>query len=213
MLTPEPMSVVFLLSPAYCGGRRASLLLGPGSTLPLAERMRAGRLTLGDAFTFCSGLYFRGKLSYAQAFGRDTDRHAGTLIITPTRGLLRPDLPVTADLLLEFAAVDVDADNPRYRVPLEQTVVDLADALAPATSVVLLGSIASGKYVDVLSAILGPRLHYPSSFIGRGDMSRGGLLLRSAAAGTELEYVVFDPGASRRGSRPPRLEPLPAQRS
>lgn len=207
------MALVFLLSPAYCGGRRAAQLLRPGSTLPIAQRLSAGALTLGEAFAFCSGLYFRGKLTYAQAFGRGTDRHAGTLIITPTRGLLRPDLPVTGDLLREFAEIDVAADAPRYRQPLERTVTELAHALAPGATVVLLGSIASGKYVDVLSTILGSRLHYPASFIGRGDMSRGGLLLRSVTAGTELEYVVFDPAASRRGARPPKLEPISARRS
>jgi hypothetical protein len=202
---------VFLLSPAYCGGRRATMLLRPGSTIPLAERLRAGTLTLGEAFSFCSGLYFRGKLTYARAFGQSSGGHAEpTLVITPTRGLLAPDTPVTADLLLEFASVDVSADDPRYRLPLERTVSELALALAPGARVVLLGSVATGKYVDVLTAILGHRLHYPVEFIGRGDMSRGGLMLRSAASGQELEYVVVDPGASRRGRRPPKLLPITA---
>ena len=72
---------------------------------------------------------------------------------------------------------------------------------------VLLGSIATGKYVDPLLAVLGERLLFPADFVGRGDMSRGGLLLRCARAGTELAYVgVRD--AVRRGPRPPRLAPL-----
>jgi hypothetical protein len=54
---------------------------------------------------------------------------------------------------------------------------------------------------------LGERLHYPSSFVGRGDMSRGGLLLRHAASGVELDYAVLDPGARRHGPRPPKLDP------
>jgi len=203
------MSQVFLLSPAYCGGRRAKILLRPGSDIPLAVQMRSGTLTLGDAFTFLSGLYFRGKIGYARAFGRPSDRlPAATFIITPTRGLLPPDMPVSAELLEEFATVDVSADDPRYRAPLERAVRALVDSLTPASRVILLGSVATGKYVDVLTAILGARLHYPVAFIGRGDMSRGGLLLRSVTSGQELEYAVLDPTANRRGPRPPRLEPL-----
>lgn len=199
------MSQTFLLSPAYCGGRRATILLRPGSEIPLAQRMRAGTLTLGDAFSFLSGLYFRGKLTYARAFAQTSQ---STLIITPTRGLVSPDLPVSAELLHEFAAVDVAADDPRYRGPLERDTVALASSLAPSARVVLLGSVATGKYVDVLATVLGQRLHYPVSFVGRGDMSRGGLLLRSAGAGQELEYAVVQPGLRPRGPRPPRLVPL-----
>ncbi len=203
------MSQVFLLSPAYCAGRRAKILLRPGSEIPLAVQMRNGTLTLGDAFTFLSGLYFRGKIGYARAFGRSSDRlPQTTFIITPTRGLLSPEMPVSAALLEEFATVDVSAEDPRYRAPLEDAVRTLADRLTPVARVVLLGSVATGKYVDVLTEILGTRLHYPVAFIGRGDMSRGGLLLRSVTAGQELEYVVLDPTANRRGPRPPRLEPL-----
>jgi hypothetical protein len=196
---------MFLLSPAYCAGRRASILLSDDATLPLAAELRAGTLTLGAAFTFLSGLYFRGKLTYARAFSEAAD---ATRVITPTRGLQSPELPVTAALLREFASVDVNADDPRYRRPLERDLIQLTGRLDRATRVVLLGSVATGKYVDVLAAALGPRLHYPAAFIGRGDMSRGGLLLRSVTAATELEYAVLDPGLVRRGPRPPKLAPL-----
>ena len=205
---------VFLLSPAYCAGRRAAVLLRPDSDLAIAQRLRSGTLTLGEAFTFLSGLYFRGKLTYAHAFGRVNDASvAATLVITPTRGLQSPDVPVTAEILREFASVDVSAGDLRYRAPLERDVAALVATLPATTRVVLLGSIATGKYVDVLVDLLGRRLHYPSAFIGRGDMSRGGLLLRSANASTELEYVALEPGAHRRGPRPPKLGPLPAARS
>src|SRR5262245_2357951 len=91
---------VFLLSPAYCGGRRATMLLRPGADWPLAVELRAGKLTLGDAFTFLSGLYFRGKITYARAFERPPARQTpATFVITPTRGLMAPDIIVTADLL------------------------------------------------------------------------------------------------------------------
>ena len=70
----------------------------------------------------------------------------------------------------------------------------------------LLGSIASPKYVDVLLDIFGERLLFPEAFVGRGDMSRGGLLLRCVASGEELTYVPVA-GAVRKGARPPRLDP------
>jgi hypothetical protein len=200
---------VFLLSPAHCGGRRATFLLRPDSTLPLAVRLRDGRLTLGEAFSFMSGLYFRGKLTYASRFAADA---GGCLVITPTRGLQPPDLLVSVDLIEEFAETDIAAADARYRAPLERDLATLVAQLPASARVVLLGSIASDKYVDVLLPVLGERLHYPLSFVGRGDMSRGGLLLRQAASGEELEYVPLDAAASRRGARPPKLEPLARRR-
>ena len=194
---------IFLLSPAYCGGRRATYLLRPGSALPLARRLADGTLTLGEAFQFMSGLYFRGKLAYATRFGPDR-----VLVITPTRGLLRPQEIVSADLLREFAQVDVDAGDERYRQPLDRSLAWLVPRIASDAQVVLLGSIATGKYVDVLATALGSRLHFPVDFVGRGDMSRGGLLLRSAAAGVELDYIPLLADMNRRGSRPPKLPPL-----
>ena len=182
------------------------MLLRHGSEMPLARQLRADTLTLGAAFSFLSGLYFRGKLSYATTFGHLGDAPSdATLIITPTRGLQRPDLPVTAELLQEFASVDISVDNPRYRVALERDVADLGERLPANTRVILLGSIATGKYVDVLCPMLGQRLHYPSSFIGRGDMSRGALLLRSVSSGVELEYAVIEAGTRPRGP-PPKPE-------
>jgi hypothetical protein len=193
---------VFLLSPAFCGGRRAAMLLNPNSKMALVESLARGTLTLGEAFAFMSGLYFRGKLAYARHFG------AAALVITPTRGLQFPETPITANLLREFAEVDVDAADGRYRRPLDRDLKRLATVMTSDTRVVLLGSIATGKYVDVLTTALGPRLHYPSSFVGRGDMSRGGLLLRSVAANEELDSTPLIAGAPRHGSRPPKLAPL-----
>lgn len=203
------LSHVFLLSPAYCGGRRALALLRPGSSSALAQRLRAGTLTLGEAFSFMSGLYFRGKLAYAHAFARaNHPGESAAFVITPTRGLQVPETPVSVDLLHEFASTDISAGDPQYRVPLERDVIALAARLSLSGRVVLLGSIATGKYADVLAPALGGRLHYPASFVGRGDMSRGGLLLRSASSGIELEYQPLEPDSNRRGPRPPRLEPL-----
>jgi hypothetical protein len=201
---------VFLLSPAFCGGRRAAMLMNPASTMELAQRLSAGALTLGEAFAFMSGLYFRGKLAYAEHFGRvgPVGRVGQVLVITPTRGLQSPDMLVTPKLLREFAQVDVDADDRRYRKPLDRDLRVLAGRIGVATRVVLLGSIATGKYVDALMAALGPRLHYPAAFVGRGDMSRGGLLLRCVTSNEELAYTPLIAGAPRHGARPPKLAPL-----
>jgi hypothetical protein len=194
---------IFLLSPAYCGGRRATYLMREGSQLALALRLAQGTLTLGEAFSFMSGLYFRGKLGYAQAFGR---HQTPALVITPTRGLLPPDSVVSARLLREFARVDVDADDRRYRQPLDRSLRQLTRTLSSDTRVVLLGSIATGKYVDALTRAFGDRLHFPIDFVGRGDMSRGGLMLRAVAARTELEYTALAANVRRHGPRPPKLE-------
>ena len=190
---------MFLLSPAFCGGRRAGILLNPKSQAATVLEFRSGTMTLGRAFTFMSGLYFRGKVSYAERFGE-------ALVITPTRGLQPPSLPFNLSLLREFA--DVSLDNPDYRSALERDVIALATRLGRRSQVVLLGSVASGKYVDVLLPVLGDRLRYPTAFIGRGDMSRGGLMLRSAASGIELAYDVLTAGVRPRGPRPPKLDPL-----
>ena len=103
-----------------------------------------------------------------------------------------------------MAAVDVDAANQSFREPL---VRDARLLIRETCPVVLLGSIATDKYVDPLLEVLGSNLLFPSAFVGRGDMSRGGLLLRHAASGEELTYATVE-GAVRRGSRPARLKPL-----
>jgi hypothetical protein len=194
------MSTVFLLSPAYCGGRRAAILLNEQSEAITAIEFRSGKMSLGRAFAFMSGLYFRGKLTYAERFGQ-------TLVITPTRGLQPASLPFNLKLLREFAVGDVSLDNPDYRRALERDAKALGSRVGENGQVVLLGSVASGKYVDVLLPILGDRLRFPIDFVGRGDMSRGGLLLRSAASGVELAYQPLTAGVRPRGPRPPKLDP------
>jgi hypothetical protein len=205
-------SSVFLLSPAHCGGRRAALLLRPGAASPLAGRLRDGTLSLGEAFSFMSSLYFRGKLAYANRFARQEVDGPATFVITPTRGLLPPETPVSVALIEEFASTDIASGGQRYLAPLERDAAALSARLGSDGRAVLLGSIATNKYVDVLAPPLGARLVYPPSFVGRGDMSRGGLLLRAAEAGIELEYAPLDRSASRHGARPPKLAPLPRRR-
>ena len=161
---------------------------------------------LGEVFRFASGLYFRGKLAYARRFARPPDGCSGVQVITAGRGLLRPETRVTASDLKDMAAVPVDAEEPRYRDPLMQNAAVLDGRLGDQGRAVLLGSIATDKYLEPLLKVFGERLFFPAEFVGRGDMSRGGLLLRCAEAGKELRYVRAAE-AERRGSRPPRLEP------
>ena len=205
MLQLLPMTRTFLLSPAYAGGRRAQMILSERAEFDLARRLRAGELvSLGEVFTFLSGLYFRGKLAYANAFARpDLSR---VLVITPTRGLVAAATPVTLVDLREFAEVDIEAGDPRYRKPLERDLRKLVRQLTPQCEVVLLGSVATAKYVGVLLEILRETVRFPAEFVGRGDMSRGGLLLRCAVDGIELDYIPVH-GAVRTGRRPPKLEP------
>lgn len=193
---------VFLLSPARCDGKRAKVLLNPSARFALAERIRAGGAPVGEVFSFLSGLYFRGKLAYAREFG------SLSFVITTDRGLLDPDTPVTRDDLLAFSCVDIAAGDARYTAPLARDAEALAARIGTKARVVLLGSIATGKYIDALMAVFGKRLVFPSEFVGRGDMSRGGLLLRRVTEGKELEYEPID-GAVRHGKRPPKLPAIP----
>jgi hypothetical protein len=182
------MGRVFLLSPAHCGGKRAALLLNERATFDLAARLRSpGGVSLGEAFSFVSGLYFRGKLAYAVRFARAPAGLAGVQVITTNRGLLPPETPVGLLDLAEFGTVDIRANDPRYRAPVDRDLASLA--MEPALEVVLLGSVATGKYVDVLLEALGDRLVFPIEFLGRGDMSRGALLLRAVREERELEYA------------------------
>lgn len=198
---------VFLLSPAHCGGRRAQILLHERATFPLAFQLRESGAPIGEVFSFLSGLYFRGKLAYGRAFGRSGSAFPGALVITPGRGLVSPDVVVTLADLQEIAEVGVTPDEPRFRGPLERDSAALAAVLSGDDRVILLGSIATGKYVDIIELCLDGRLRFPAAFVGRGDMSRGGLMLRCVLEQQELEYIPVA-GATRRGPRPPRLKPL-----
>jgi hypothetical protein len=184
------------------------MVFNPEARFEVAARLRsAGGAPLGDVFTFLSGLYFRGKLAYARQFARPPEGMPGVHVITASAGLLEADEPVTLRHLERFAGVPIDAAEGRYRRPLARASRALAER-ADGCEVVLLGSIASGKYVDILGKIFGERLLFPSEFVGRGDMSRGGLLLRRAKEGRELEYRPVL-GAVRHGPRPPKLPKLP----
>ena len=204
---------VFLLSPANCGGTRAKQALSPNARFALAAALRSSAgAQLGDLFSFVSGLYFRGKLTYARRFARPAEPDnpvvgGGIHIITANAGLRSPETMVTRAAVQAFGKGDIDAANAKYRRPLEASARALLAEIGADCDVVLLGSVASPKYVDILTAIFGSRLRFPIAFVGRGDMSRGGLLLRHASDGVELDYVPVL-GASLHGARPAKLPPL-----
>src|SRR5438270_6263607 len=196
---------IFLLSPAYAGGRRAQMILSERAQFELAEKLRSkAGASIAEVFTFLSGLYFRGKIAYANAFACRLNGDCGVFVSTPTRGLVDARSTISLADLREFAAVDIDQSDPRYRKPLEKTVHRLAKTLPRDCDVVLLGSIATGKYVDVFLKHFKERLHFPADFVGRGDMSRGGLLLRCAADYQELKYISVA-CSTLSGKRPPKL--------
>jgi hypothetical protein len=184
--------------------------LSPHASFALADALRSRQgARLGDVFSFVSGLYFRGKLTYARRFAAPPELGhpvigSGIHIITANAGLRGPDTLITDKAMRAFGGGEVDPANASYRRPLEQSARVLAAEIGPDCDVVLLGSVASPKYIDVLTDIFGCRLRFPIEFVGRGDMSRGGLLLRRAQEGVELEYTPVA-GAVLHGARPPKL--------
>jgi hypothetical protein len=197
---------VFILSPAKTNGKRASILMSDRGAYELAKRLRTPEgAPLGDVFSFLSGLYFRGKYAYSKHFGRPPNGHVGRYVITSDSGLMDPAALVSIERLKAFANTAIDPREPRYTGPLRTSVKALYRDLPRDSQVVLLGSIATHKYSEILIESFGLRLLFPREFIGRGDMSRGGLLLRAIKAREELEYVSLAAVESRRGQRPPKL--------
>jgi hypothetical protein len=183
------------------------MILSDQAQFELARKLRGRKgAPIAEVFTFLSGLYFRGKVAYATAFARPPRGTPGVLVITPTHGLVDATMRISLEDLREFAAMDIHEDDPRYRLPIERDAQRLAKKLPLRTEVILLGSIATAKYVNVLLASFRDRLRFPSDFIGRGDMSRGGLMLRCTLDRQELSYIAVD-GAIVNGKRPPKLPP------
>jgi hypothetical protein len=207
--TPDkPLHRIFLLSPANAGGVRAKMIMSKNAKFVLARRLRNDGLPIGELFSFISGLYFRGKLAYAQTFASPPPGLPGVLVITAGRGLVTPETLVTHGELLEIAGVPVEASDRRYREPLDRDAANLFRRAGKKCEIVLLGSIATSKYVEPLLYIFDQRLLFPSTFVGRGDMSRGGLMLRSVGEAVELAYEPVC-SAIRHGARPPRLPKWP----
>jgi hypothetical protein len=194
------------MSPARIGGPRSKVLLRPEAGFALAERLRDRKATLGEAYGFISGLYFRGKMAYAQAFAAPPEGVPPALVIVPGLGLIPPDTLIDAEELRRIGAVLIEENNLAYRDPLVRDARQLEQNAGPACQYLLLGSIATEKYTGPLLNVFGDRLLFPVEFVGRGDMSRGGLMLRRASSGEQLSYVSLR-GAVRRGRRPPKLNP------
>ena len=203
---PHEFPLIVLMSPARIGGPRSNALLRPEAGFALAERLRARRATLGEVYAFISGLYFRGKLAYAEAFAAPPEGVPPALVIVPGLGLIPPDTLVDAEQLRRIGDVSIEENNLAYRDPLLRDARQLDQNAGPACQYLLLGSIATEKYTQPLLNVFEDRLLFPVEFVGRGDMSRGGLMLRRAGSGEQLSYVRLR-GAVRRGRRPPKLDP------
>ncbi|MBV9343123.1 MAG: hypothetical protein JO159_19825 [Acidobacteria bacterium] len=186
---------------------RGSLITSEAAQSRLALRVRNQGAPLGEIFSFISGLYFRGKLAYAKKFAEVAGDLPPAYVITACAGLVSSEMIVSLDELRKMCAGDLDAANRQYREALDRDLKVLAQGIADDCQVVLLGSVATSKYVEPLLSVFGERLLFPAEFVGRGDMSRGALMLRSASAGTQLTYVPLA-RATRHGARPPRLLPL-----
>ena len=203
---------IFLLSPANAGGVRAKMIVSQRAQFPLARRLRQEGLPLGEIYSFVSGLYFRGKLAYARAFADGPPGVPSSFVITACRGLIPPETSFTLRDLQVISSVPIEPSDARYRVPLDRDARALSETVGKSCEVVLLGSIATAKYVEPLLGIFGDRLVFPAEFAGRGDMSRGGLMLRAVRDGRPLTHVPVAT-AARHGRRPPKLSKLPRQES
>jgi len=205
MEVENPRLRIFLLSPASTEGLRAQQLTSPRARFGAAERYRSPEgVTIAEAFTFMSSLYFRGKIGYARHFSSPPPELAlgtqddGILVIAPGFGLVPPSWRITPEEMKKLRRTPVDLKSRAYCAPMKKHVEQLRD-LAPAAWVVLLGSVATGKYVDLLLPALGDRLLFPRDFAGAGDMKRGGMMLRAVREDQELAYVTL--AAPRRRAR------------
>ena len=160
----------------------------PGSTSAFARQLRDEGAPLGDVFSFLSGLYFRGKLEYARAFARTVgEETGGVYIITMTDGLVSPDTRISLEDLERYALCQEGAAAAIS--VLQRTARALLQRIGSDSDVVLLGSVGTGKYTDLLAPIFGERLLFPREVLHIGQLARGALFLRRAREGQELDYI------------------------
>ncbi|MFL6197405.1 MAG: hypothetical protein ACJ75H_24680 [Thermoanaerobaculia bacterium] len=205
METENPTPRVFLISPASLDGVRAAQLTSPRARFGAALQYRGPEgVSVEEAFTFMSSLYFRGKITYARHFAAPPPElrlggpDDGILVIAPGFGLVPPSWRINPEIMKKLRRTPVDLKHRGYCEPMRQHAEQLR-GLAPDSWVVLLGSVATGKYVDLLLPVFGERLLFPREFAGAGDMKRGGMLLRAVREGRELDYVNLE--APRRRAR------------
>lgn len=204
---PEPPPIdpgkIFLLSPASLNGERAKLLLSPTGRSETARQIRSPEgASLEEVFTFVSSLYFRGKMAYVRRFAAPPPgfpAEGSALVIAPGFGLVPPGWRIDRARAEVLRNTPIDLRCPEYVEPMRQHLRTLRENIPASTPVVLLGSVATGKYVDLLEPVFGQRLLFPRLFAGAGDMRRGSLMLRAARDGEELDYVTLD--APRHGRR------------
>lgn len=204
------MKRVFVLSPANCNGLRARWVMKKGSSLALAESLRAEGAPLGEVFSFFSALYFRGKLAYARTFAAPPAGCSGVWLITPSAGLVPHDHVVRLPALRGYSRGRVHLRNRHYCAMLRRSARRLAVMTGADCEIILLGSLATGKYLDILTPIFGRRLRVPAEFVGLGDMSRGGLLLRCVREARELRYIDAD-ALARSTAKQRLIKPLPGR--
>ncbi len=223
------MKRVFVLSPADCNGLRARWVLKKTSRSELAQRLRAGGAPLGEVFSFLSALYFRGKLAYALAFAAPPSGCPGVWLITPTAGLVPHDRVIRLAGLRGYSRGRIHVKNKPYCTALRRSAKKLAAQTGEDCEIVLLGSLATGKYLDILAtdfrqaAARSGRIHRPR----RHEPRRLAAALRAGSEGAELygsrralraaaEATPLKATGSRRPDRSPtdfgRL-PLMSQRS
>jgi hypothetical protein len=207
-------SKIFLLSPAKLGGTRAKQLTSPRASFDAAVQYRSPEgVPIAEAFAFMSALYFRGKIAYARQFANPSARLDGNgiFVITPGFGLVPSDWRITAERMKKLRATDIDVAKRSYTKPLRDHAKVIAGALhaEPEAQIVLLGSVASGKYVDILWPIFREKLLFPIAFAGLGDMARGGLMLRAARESRELLYATLDSPRHRAPGTSGKMPALP----
>lgn len=191
------MFTLFLISPARCNGERAEMLAA-SKTAAMGLLLRGEGAPIGDVFAWLSALYFRGKLTYARAFAKPPASLPGALVMAPGAGLRSPETRISGIALRAMGGVDVESDA--FVKPLRRDAELVDRAYGGAARVVLLGSIATGKYVDTLLEVFGERLVFP------GGVRRTGR--------HEPRRVDAARGAQRRGARVRRGERCdPARRA
>jgi hypothetical protein len=203
-----------VISPATAHGPRARQLRRPDSNSTLARQLREEGVPLGDVFSFLSGLYFRGKLEYARAFACvPTDEAEGVYIITMTDGLVSPNARISVQDLERYAQCGEGAAS--AATALESTARALLHRMGSEGDIVLLGSVGTGKYTDLLAPIFGERLLFPRDVLHIGQLARGALFLTRAREQRELEYIPVAEimRAGRRASIRPELPPSDGERA
>ncbi len=151
---------IFLLSPANARESEGQRLLHSTAPSELAVRLRQSGVRLGDVYQHISSLYFRGKLSTHQVSAIPLSRLRACRYITGT-GLMLPETLIRFDEFRQLSAISIDASNERYRQSLIADLMRLREMAGVHVDIILLGSIATSKYVDPIANVFGERVLVP----------------------------------------------------